>query len=85
MVDTVEKSLVSLGDLGIDFDATFDRLLSPSGIINQFALTAVIRIIWTITWIISGIIFASLKDTYTSGPIFEQIQRWDVLFSWQVC
>ena len=34
-----EKRTIDLSVLGIDLDAIFDSLLSPSGIVNQFAIS----------------------------------------------
>ena len=41
-------------DLGVDLNVTFQKLLSPEGIVNQFALTVVIQTIFIIGWIAAG-------------------------------
>ena len=41
-------------ELEIDLNVTFERLLSPEGIVNQFALTFSIATFLSIGWIVSG-------------------------------
>ena len=42
-------------DIGtIDFDAIIDRLISPTGLVFQFALDLEIQIIFVIGWVILG-------------------------------
>ena len=43
---------INLGS--IDFDAIFNRLISPSGLVTQFALELEVQAIFTIGWIILG-------------------------------
>ena len=45
---------VDLASLGIDLGAVFDRLLSPAGIVNQFALSFTIQFMFIIGYIVSG-------------------------------
>ena len=42
-------------DIGsIDFDAIIDRLISPTGLVTQFALELEVQAIFTIGWIVLG-------------------------------
>ena len=45
---------IDLASLGIDPAATFDRLLSPAGIVNQFALSIILRVMSTLGYIVTG-------------------------------
>ena len=45
---------VDLNDLGVNLTSTFDSLLSPSGIVNQFSLSVVIQIIYIVGYVIAG-------------------------------
>ena len=49
----VDRSF-DLSEYGIDLGATFDRLLSPKGIVNQFSLTFAIQMIVIVGYIITG-------------------------------
>ena len=96
-----EKSL-DLSQFGIDLDQTFDQLLSPAGIVNQFALSIIIQVIFILGYVISGetfvtkfmenissfisgFIFADLKTRFTTGPIFDLLQDFEIHLSPQVC
>ena len=46
---------LDLNDLGVNLTETFDSLLSPSGVVNQFALSVVIQIIFIVGYLIAGI------------------------------
>ena len=48
-----ERTL-DLSTLGIDLNEVFDRLLSPSGIVNQFALSLAIQLMFIIGYAVSG-------------------------------
>ena len=45
---------VDLDSLGIDPGAVFDRLLSPAGIVNQYALSIAIQLMFILGYIITG-------------------------------
>ena len=49
----IDRTL-DLESIGIDIGSTFDQLLSPSGIVNQFALTIIIQLCFIIGYVISG-------------------------------
>ena len=46
---------VDLNDLGVNLTETFDSLLSPSGVVNQFALSVVIQIIFIVGYLLAGV------------------------------
>ena len=54
---------VDLASLGIDLGAVFDRLLSPAGIVNQFALSFTIQFMFIIGYIVSGRYFVCVRLT----------------------
>ena len=45
---------LDLNEYGIDINSTFNSLLSPSGVINQFSLSILIQIIFVTGYVISG-------------------------------
>ena len=45
---------IDIASLGIDPQATFDRLLSPGGIVNQFALSITIQLMFIVGYAITG-------------------------------
>ena len=45
---------IDIASLGIDPAATFDRLLSPGGIINQFALSITIQLMFIVGYAVTG-------------------------------
>ena len=53
VITDIDRTL-DLESIGIDLGSTFDQLLSPSGIVNQFALTIIIQLCFIIGYIISG-------------------------------
>ena len=46
---------IDLASLGIDLGDVFDKLLSPAGIVNQFALSFVIQLMFITGYIVSGL------------------------------
>ena len=54
-----------LSEYGIDLGATFDRLLSPKGIVNQFSLTFAIQAIVIIGYVLTGKLIKLIKLTIT--------------------
>ena len=68
MADIVlEKSLENLMPLGVDIGAILNGLLSPSGVVNQFAITLSIQLFRVIGYVVSGIVFALLGGAV--GPL----------------
>ena len=45
---------LDLADFGVDLNSTFDQLVSAEGIVNQFALSIVIQIIYIVGYVVSG-------------------------------
>ena len=45
---------LNLADFGVDLNSTFDQLVSAEGIVNQFALSIVIQIIYIVGCVVSG-------------------------------
>jgi len=60
--------------LGIDLQAAFDRLLSPAGIVNQYALSIVIQIIFITGYTAAGLVYAYVASTTTEpGPALDAV------------
>lgn len=53
---------------GVDLSAIMDRVVAPSGLVTQFALSLEIDLITTVGWLISGVIWNFLLDV-TSGNV----------------
>ena len=51
---TSPERTIDLSSLGIDLGAVFDRLLSPAGIVNQYALSIAIQLIFIVGYILTG-------------------------------
>ena len=47
-------TLPDLTPFGIDLESTFDSLLSPAGIVDQFSLSIVIQLIFVVGYVTSG-------------------------------
>ena len=52
-VQPLKKRTLDL--LGIDLSQIFDRLISPSGIVNQFAVSVSLQLFQTVGYLISGV------------------------------
>ena len=50
----LSKRTFDLSEIGIDVEKTFNNLLTPGGIINQFAISSVTRIIQLVGYTASG-------------------------------
>ena len=53
----ISRAFTTLPDLtpfGIDLESTFDSLLSPAGIVDQFSLSIVIQLIFVVGYVLSG-------------------------------
>ena len=75
---------LDLADLGVNLTSTFDQLLSPVGIVNQYALSILLQIMFIVGYVGSGLLLAGLKATYTEGPIVEVLDYFDTHLSAQV-
>ena len=53
LIDNPDRTL-ELSDLGVNLTTTFNQLLSPEGIVNQFSLSIVIQIMFVVGYVISG-------------------------------
>ena len=53
LIDNADRTL-ELSDLGVNLTTTFNQLLSPEGIVNQFSLSIVIQIMFIVGYVISG-------------------------------
>ena len=83
LLENPDRTL-DLSDLGVNLTVTFDQLLSPEGIVNQFSLSIVIQIIFVVGYLISGLILAGLKARFSEGPILEFLEYFDLHLSPQV-
>ena len=70
--------------LGVNLTSTFDQLLSPAGIVNQYALSILLQIMFIVGYVLSGLLLAGLKARYTEGPIVEVLEYFDTHLSAQV-
>merc|ERR1712179_351826 len=75
-----EKRTVDLSFLGIDLSQIFDRLLSPTGIVNQFAISISLQLFQSVGYVLTGILYAILTAT-TDGTLREAITFFDFLLS----
>jgi len=78
MVDTART--INIGT--IDFDAIVERLISPTGLVTQFALELEVQAIFTAGWIILGLMW-QVAVANTSGGIQAAIQGLGFLLSTQ--
>ena len=53
LINNADRTL-ELSDLGVNLTTTFNQLLSPEGIVNQFSLSIVIQIMFIVGYVISG-------------------------------
>ena len=75
---------LDLADLGVNLTSTFNQLLSPAGIVNQYALSILLQIMFIVGYVLSGLLLAGLKARYTEGPIVEVLEYFDTHLSAQV-
>ena len=52
--NTFSDRNLDLSFIGIDVGETFDRLLSPEGIVNQFALSIYLQIVYVTGYVLIG-------------------------------
>ena len=53
MVTLGEKTL-DLSDLGVNLTSTFEQLVTPEGIVDQYAVVIAIQIIYILGYLVSG-------------------------------
>ena len=53
LINNADRTL-ELSDLGVNLTSTFNQLLSPEGIVNQFSLSIIIQIMFVIGYVLSG-------------------------------
>ena len=56
-ITDIGRAFTTLPDLtpfGVDLESTFDSLLSPAGIVDQFSLSIVIQLIFVVGYVTSG-------------------------------
>ena len=75
---------LDLSSLGIDFSAIFDRLLSPKGIVQQFALTLVLSVFRSVGWATFGLGYGALVDRASPGPLLDLLGFFEVVLTPQV-
>merc|ERR1712013_61304 len=79
-IKKAEKRTLDLSFLGIDLSQIFDRLLSPTGIVNQFAISISLQLFQSVGYVITGILYAILTAS-TDGALREAITFFDFLLS----
>ena len=45
---------LELSDLGVNLTTTFNQLLSPEGIVNQFSLSVILQMMFVVGYVVSG-------------------------------
>ena len=75
---------IDLSSLGIDLGAVFDRLLSPVGIVNQFALSIIIQLMFIVGYIVTGVGYGLLLARTPAGPLLDALKYFDVHLGPQV-
>jgi len=75
------RATINLED--IDFAAIQDRLISPVGMVNQFALQTEITGTQTLGWVTLGLLWRLAVSSFSSGPIGSFLARFEFLFGTQ--
>ena len=70
MVTLVEKTL-DLSDLGVNLTSTFEQLVTPEGIVDQYAVVIAIQIIYILGYLVSGSNY--LSQLKSESFIFLQV------------
>lgn len=78
---TSPERTVDLASLGIDLGTVFDRLLSPAGIVNQYALSIVIQLMGIVGYIATGLGYGLMLDRTSAGPLLDILMYFDVILS----
>ncbi|XP_023327229.1 uncharacterized protein LOC111700524 [Eurytemora carolleeae] len=79
-VDWVDMTTRTLALEGVDFDFIFNRLVSPRGLITQYALSLELEIFQNIGWILSGMIW-NFALTVTEGQLQADIASLSFIYS----
>jgi len=67
-----------LQQYGIDTSVTFDRLLSPAGLVNQFTVTAYQVLLRTVGFFGLGVIWSQLNSSVTaSQPLYPLVRYFE--------
>ena len=53
-VTTISDRTIDLEDYGVDLGVTFDQLLSPKGIVDQFALSILLQVLFVFGYVVLG-------------------------------
>ena len=53
-IQKAERRTLDLSFLGIDLSQIFDRLLSPTGIVNQFAISISLQLFQSVGYVLTG-------------------------------
>merc|ERR1712203_684761 len=67
----------------IDLGAIQDRLISPVGMVNQFALQAETTGIGALGWVTLGLLWRLAISSFSTGPIGSFLAGFEFLFSTQ--
>ena len=70
--------------LDIDFNAVFERLLSPKGIVQQFLLSIALQIMNILGFTISGLGYAAIVRNTPPGPFLDFVKFFDIILTPQV-
>ena len=61
LINNADRTL-DLADLGVNLTSTFNQLLSPEGIVNQFSLSILIQVMFVLGYVISGNYQATINN-----------------------
>merc|ERR1719237_795015 len=78
---TSTRATINLED--IDLAAIQDRLISPVGMVNQFALQAETTGLGALGWVAIGLLWRLASTTFATGPIGSFLAGFGFLFSTQ--
>lgn len=67
--------------LDIDFNAVFERLLSPKGIVQQFLLSIALQIMNILGFTISGLGYAAIVRNTPPGPFLDFVKFFDIILT----
>jgi len=80
LMGRVSKTL-DLDALGVNLTQISDSLLSPAGIVDQFALSILLQAILIIGYLTLGILYNWASGTITSGPLVPFIEYFEIHLS----
>merc|ERR1719367_292239 len=81
IVFSTTTATIDLGD--IDLAAIQDRLISPVGMVNQFALQAESTGFGALGWVAIGLLWRLASATFATGPVGAFLASFGFLFSTQ--